>query len=123
MILGFGCQEETTAINIIEECIAVKAKDKNKFESEVKNIHKKYYNLQEEYSKLDRNKAPERYSYFWHSIYEIYRGYIITFKFSHINRQHPFSPDGWAMLKTRWIAQILFEDEPLDEEISIYKQV
>jgi len=39
---------------------------------------------------MPRDKAPERYT----SV----RYYDNTLHFSHINRQHPFSPDGWAML-------------------------
>lgn len=67
---------------------------------------------------MDRNDVPERYSYFWYVVNKIYDGkYIIEFSFHHINRRHPFSPDGWALLETKWILSI----DDLDGKI-IYKQ-
>ncbi len=125
MILGFGDTETKTAISIIEECISKRNRNKEIFEQEIKKIKDKYYDLQEQYNDKSTDDVPERYSYFWFSVYKIYDGYfIITFWFHHINRRHPFSADGWALLKTYWIAEIKFNsNDLLDEEIRIYKSV
>jgi len=123
MTVGFGNTEIKTAIKIIEECVAKKNKNKKLFEQKIKKIKKKYDNLAEEYKNKNANEAPERYSYFWFSLYGIYDGYFITFLFHHINRRHPFSEDGWALLRTYWIAEIEFEDDSDDAEIRIYKSV
>lgn len=124
MLIGFGSTEMKTAMNIIEECISKRDKNKDKFEKELKKIKKKYDDLSEEYKNKNANDVPERYSYFWYSVYKIYNIYFITFDFHHINRRHPFSPDGWAMIKTNWIAEIRLKDDLSDEEeIQIYKSV
>jgi len=52
-----------------------------------------------EYDAMPRESAPERYTKVW-----IYGG---AFHFHHINRRHPFSPDGWALLQI---------EEPFEEK-------
>lgn len=100
LILGFGSTEIDTARKILKECYAAIEKDRKKPAKDavgaVKSAHKKQC---EEYDKQNRSDAPERYSYFWaHESGEYFR-----FNFHHINRRHPMSPDGWALLKSTWI--------------------
>jgi len=45
----------------------------------------------DEYDDLPRGEAPERYTRIF-----CYGGKL---HFHHINRNHPFSPDGWALLQ------------------------
>ena len=124
MILGFGTQEKITAKEIIEKCLAVRTNDEQKFRSEVEKIENEYRDAGETYKKMNREEAPERYSYFWHSIYSPYEGrFFLVFSIHHINRRHPFSTDGWAMLATKWIAQIEnMDNDGLAEKITIYRE-
>ena len=41
-----------------------------------------------------------RYSYFWPTVLHDASHIVCILRFSHINRRHPFSPDGWAMIST-----------------------
>jgi hypothetical protein len=43
---------------------------------------------------------PERYSYFWPYVVADANYIVFIIKFSHINRRHPASQDGWAMMQT-----------------------
>lgn len=119
MILGFGSQEEKTAIDIINECAEVLTGKEEYNKKQLDKIKSKYSEIEEKYKKMSRNDVPERYSYFYYNYYEMYTGNIIVkFKFHHINRQHPFSPDGWALLQTQWI----FTRDEFDGD-GIFKQV
>jgi hypothetical protein len=40
---------------------------------------------------------PERYSTFNFRVLHDISDLVVVFKFSHINRKHPMSPDGWAL--------------------------
>ena len=103
VILGFGDSETKTARKIIQECLSAIKKAKGELPANViKPVEKKYHKTSDEYDKMSRSNAPERYSRFW--AYE--SGGYIKFTFHHINRRHPFSPDGWALLKTNWILDI-----------------
>lgn len=103
MILGFGKVETDTARNILRECYVAIKKDGNKPAKEavtaVQAAHKKQC---DEYDGKERSEAPERYSYFWaRESDEFFR-----FDFHHINRRHPMSNDGWALLKSTWVLDI-----------------
>ncbi len=99
IILGFGNSETKTARTIIQECLAgIKKTGHNA----IKPIEKKNHKTCDEYDKMNRSNAPERYSRFW----AFESGGFVKFSFHHINRRHPFSPDGWALLKTAWILDI-----------------
>ncbi len=100
LILGFGTVEIDTARKILKECYAAIEKDK---ESPARDVvaaiqaaHKKQC---DKYDKQDRSEAPERYSYFWARE----SGEYFRFDFHHINRRHPMSNDGWALLKSTWL--------------------
>ncbi len=107
MILGFGAIEERTALSIIEECAEViKNTDKN-HKKEIDKVQKKYSDLEKKYKTMDKNKVPERYSHFYYTYYEMYPGNCaVRITFHHINRQHPFSSDGWALLVTEWFLSV-----------------
>lgn len=49
---------------------------------------------------------PSRYSYFWPHIASSASCIVAIFKFSHINRRHAMSPDGWAMLQSERTARV-----------------
>mgnify|MGYP006383564061 CR=1 FL=1 len=67
---------------------------------------------------MTREDAPDRYSYFWAIHHAIYEGKsIVEFTMHHINRRHAFSPDGWALLVTRWVLMV----DPHDGEV-IYSE-
>jgi hypothetical protein len=59
----------------------------------------KYDELYEKYK--NESEFPERYSYFTYRILNNYLDLCVIMQFGHINRKHPFSPDGWALLKTK----------------------
>jgi hypothetical protein len=119
MIVGFGKTELEIAPKIIKECYQA-IKDSGDL-SAYEKIAKKYMSESEYYKSLDRDKAPERYSYFWCHHYKIWdledcKKTLFEFTFHHINRWHAFSPDGWAMLKTEWC--MIVEND----EFKIYKE-
>ena len=100
VILGFGTSEIDTARKILKECYEAIEKDRgrpaSKAVSEVQAVYKKQ---DVEYGEKEASEVPERYSYFWaHESGEYFR-----FDFHHINRRHPLSSDGWALLKSTWI--------------------
>lgn len=119
IIFGFGVTEEETARQIIKECAdAIEATDKD-HKNAVEKVYEKYSDLDKKYKPMKSSDAPERYSYFFYSYYEMYPGNcVVKFSFHHINRQHPFSDDGWAMLATEWILAV-----DRDDGVTIYKQV
>lgn len=43
---------------------------------------------------------PGRYSYFWPTVLHDASHIVAIFRFSHINRRHALSSDGWAMMQT-----------------------
>lgn len=104
MILGFGATEKETAMKIIKECAAA-VKENGK--DGVATVEKKYRDAEAVHSSMPREDAPERYSHFWSNFHEIYDGKVIVeFTIHHINRRHALSPDGWALLVTRWILRV-----------------
>jgi len=115
VILGFGKTEEDTALKIINECLqAIQGLQENEKETDsvVRAIAAEYHDDDERYRKMKRDEAPERYTYFWPYSYRLYDGrYIVEFVMHHINRRHAFSPDGWALLVTRWVLSIHSKNE------------
>lgn len=107
MILGFGTGEFETARKIINECQDAIKKNPEHIKDAVGTIKKKYAKAGKRYQKLGRDKAPERYTYFWFFYSEIYEGkYMVEFAMHHINRRHSLSTDGWALWKTNWILSV-----------------
>lgn len=114
MILGFGKTETDAARAILAECAEALKLDESEGDwvgvgegAKIGAIQKKYAEEGARFGKLSRQDAPERYSYFWAIPHKLYKGeYFVTFTIHHINRNHPFSPDGWASLVTRWVLHI-----------------
>lgn len=107
MIIGFGATEIAEANKIINECYEATQSNPNDVEASIKSITQKYMTEGERYKKMQRDEAPERYTYFWATSNKVYDGkYFIEFTMHHINRQHGFSPDGWALWVTHWILNI-----------------
>ena len=121
VILGFGRTEIEEAKRIINECLTgIKGKSLEEAKQILDEIRDTYLAKDQEFSKLSRSEAPERYSHFYYSMYSPYEGKIIVmFVFQHVNRRHPFSPDGWAALDTRWMGII----DPVDESETVYMAV
>lgn len=68
----------------------------NLLKVELKKRKKNYDKLCEKYE--TSKKYPDRYStYYFNIIYDIV-DLCVIFKFTHINRSHPFSSDGWSSL-------------------------
>ena len=86
VILGFGRVEN-------EERAKIKAAlvDGARCGHAVPDILARWNNKADEYDRLLRGVAPERYTRVF-----CYDGEL---HFHHINRNHPLSPDGWALLQ------------------------
>ncbi len=111
VILGFGKVEIDTAYKIINECYEAIEANPTRPEKAVQFIQAQYADNEKKFGSMDRNKAPGRYSYFWFSFHTIYvKKYFIEFTIHHINRQHAFSPDGWALLVTHWMLSVSEEE-------------
>ncbi len=80
LVFGFGCTEEQVR-HEVKEALA----------SEGREALKRWNDKANEYDKLSRQDAPERYTRVF-----CYGNKIVFF---HINRRHPFSPDGWALME------------------------
>lgn len=84
IILGFGAVEIRTREEIkkllIETCKNIE---------DLNRISKEWNDKNKFFDTMPKEEAPERYTNFY-----VYDGKI---KYHHINRRHPFSPDGWAM--------------------------
>jgi len=118
MILGFGTGEIEAAKRILRECYGAIEAGTETPERIVKNIQEKYGTIGEANKKLSREDAPERYTYFWATYYQIYEGkYIVEFTMHHVNRRHPMSDDGWAVLSTKWILS-----RDAENEMHIFKE-
>lgn len=55
----------------------------------------KYDQLAKEYKTAEN--YPERYTTYYFDVLHSVGNLCVVFVFSHINRHHPMSPDGWAM--------------------------
>ncbi len=54
----------------------------------------------------EADKFPSRYSYFYPHVMSSASYVAVILKFSHINRRHAMSPDGWAMLSSERAAWV-----------------
>jgi hypothetical protein len=86
IVLGFGAVEERTR-NEIKKLLIDKATTMH----EAYLISKEWNENNKKFDVMKREDAPERYTNFY-----VYDGKI---KYNHINRRHPFSPDGWALME------------------------
>tara|TARA_Y100000310_G_scaffold291014_2_gene318630 strand:- start:5042 stop:5422 length:381 start_codon:yes stop_codon:yes gene_type:complete len=68
----------------------------------------KYHAKAEEFRKAA--EYPSRYSHFYPHITSSASAIVAIFKFSHINRRHAMSPDGWAMLQNERTAHLFTHD-------------
>jgi hypothetical protein len=85
-ILGFGSIETKVREDVKNALIGALIR-----KEDVGTVLKKWNDKADEYDKMPRETAPERYTKIW-----FYGGKL---HFHHINRQHAFSPDGWALLQ------------------------
>jgi hypothetical protein len=107
MIFGFGTTESESARRIIGECeMAIVAAPDN-IDEAIAGVRRGYSKAGDRYKVMDRENAPERYTYFFYNFVPIYKGrYLVEFTMHHINRRHPFSPDGWALMVTHWMLSV-----------------
>lgn len=117
MILGFGTGEEQEAKRIIRECSDAIIATPDSPETAVKHVSARYAEAERANKLLGCDEAPERYTYFYANVFEPYSGRtVVEFTMHHINRRHPLSPDGWALLVTHWVLIV-------GDETRIYKEV
>ncbi len=83
-VLGFGCTEEQVRNDVKNALIGALVNGKDTEE-----VLKKWNDKADEYDKLPKETAPERYTRIF-----FYDGKLV---FHHINRRHGMSPDGWAL--------------------------
>ena len=57
----------------------------------------KYRDKADEYK--EATDFPDRYSSFYPEVTDNYNSIIVILHFSHINRRHAMSPDGWALMQ------------------------
>jgi hypothetical protein len=117
LTLGFGKTEtdfEQQECDFVEQFIKNKSvaftgsKYDFNFSGElVTELKSKLKERQEHYDKLSEQYEtatdyPERYTtYDFNILTDKFRDLCVIFRFSHINRKHPISPDGWALLETK----------------------
>lgn len=87
VILGFGSVEVIEQERIKAALIAGAL-----HELPPEEIVKEWNDRADRYDLLSREEVPARYTRVW--CYDLPR----SLKFLHVNRRHPFSPDGWAAL-------------------------
>ena len=86
IILGFGCTEEQIRAEVKNMLVGAILRGDS-----VNSVLKKWNDQADIFDKQPRGVAPERYTRIWY--------YDNKLHFHHINRTHPFSPDGWALLQ------------------------
>ena len=117
IILGFGKTEtdfEQQEFDFVEKFVQEKANnfegDKYDFcfsEELIAELNAKLKEREEHYKKLDKEYKtatdyPDRYSYYYFTVLtDTFANLCVVFKFSHINRRHAMSPDGWALFGTK----------------------
>ena len=84
-VLGFGSQEKKVEREVID-AFALNGPDALKAWNDKADV----------YDKQPRGVAPQRYTRIFY-----YGGKL---HFHHVNREHAFSPDGWALLQTEHYA-------------------
>jgi hypothetical protein len=123
VILGFGTTEkeyEHTVINAISSWLVdalresedgfITEEKKKEIELYVGNLGKESRIESEKHDKEDT--PPARYSSFYSTCTFGVCDVVIVLKFYHINRQHPFSPDGWALLVEKNFVHVSTTDLP-----------
>lgn len=83
--IGFGIIEQQEREKIKNLLLSSAMRGEN-----LQEVSKKWNKERDLYDAMDRSIAPQRYTKFY-----IYDGAI---HYTHINRNHAFSPDGWAAL-------------------------
>ncbi len=117
IVLGFGKTEtdfEEQEFAFVEEFIKEKANNfvgdncEFDFSSDlVAELNQKLKERKSFYDKADEDykmatEHPDRYStYYFDTLTDTFANLCVVFKFSHINRRHALSPDGWALMKTK----------------------
>lgn len=112
IILGFGSQEkefEKQQHDFVHHFIVEESKKSTDFGFTKELVQKLTALLEKKEEPYDRanhcNKTaehpPERYATFHFSIIYSWETLCVAFRFIHINRRHPLSPDGWASLQTK----------------------
>jgi len=114
IILGFGSTEEDfekQEMKFVDEFLKGNFKGKgsgdisfddkivNELEKQLKKREKYFHEKDEEYKTA--KEYPDRYSTYYFDIVWNVCTLCVAFQFSHTNRRHALSPDGWALLQTR----------------------
>ena len=86
VVLGFGSTETAEEARIIAACGAAISEGRS-----VDSVLNELNRAANRYDDLPRGEAPQRYTRAYH--------FDDALHFHHINREHPFSPDGWALLQ------------------------
>ena len=86
IILGFGSRERQ-----VQQDVKQAVMDGVRAGRDVGDILQKWNDEADAYDKCAQEAAPERYTSIWY--------YGDALHFHHVNRRHPFSPDGWAALE------------------------
>lgn len=112
IILGFGKTEkdfEKQEMDFVRNYLKENRPEKGYFDDEyIKKLKKEIEKREKYYKELDNKydndkNYPERYSFFNFTILNDTRDIVIIFNFCHTNRDHPFSIDGWALLRQKRI--------------------
>jgi hypothetical protein len=81
----------------------------------VEDLRKALKERADEYRRLDREyhdatEYPDRYSTYYFTVLSDVCDLVVIFKFSHINRRHAMSPDGWALFGTKRVFHFYYDD-------------
>lgn len=107
-MLGFGSTEKRfiqKEVDFVDDYIAENFDDEWFEEDFVDDLTdvlekraKEYREKSDEYKEAE--EYPQRYSYYYVNILHDVSDLCVIFRFSHINRNHALSPDGWAMMNS-----------------------
>lgn len=112
MIIGFGTTEkqyEEATFKIFEEIIldCISEDEKYGFSDKLISLVKQKIKFTDEEGRLksdeykNAKEYPGRYSYQYSYVLGDCNYIAVIVNFSHINRRHALSPDGWAMMKNQ----------------------
>lgn len=62
----------------------------------LKERRNEYHKLRDSYK--EAKEYPDRYSSYYETVLGDLHNIVVVFEFSHINRKHTLSPDGWGLL-------------------------
>jgi hypothetical protein len=122
IVLGFGKTEsdfEQSEVEVIESIIrdafvlSGEGYINDELEKEIKSkVEERSNTIKEKAEEYDKaENPPERYSHYYPSCLFNASDVCVIIKFHHINRKHPFSPDGWALLCGERIAHFSAVDD------------